>query len=114
MPLVAIDLPRTMYDANADAVSAGLTQALADALGEPAEETIQIFTPYDDTNPPTRFAGGAGGDVIVGITLARRYSYDDKQELYKQVLVQLGRVGLDPSSVHIPLTENNDYDWSAH
>ncbi|AYG04130.1 tautomerase family protein [Gryllotalpicola protaetiae] len=113
MPLITVDLPQSMYNEKGHAIGAALHRALAGSLSVSPAETLQVFNPYDDALPPTRF-GGAGSDhTVVGVTVPRGYSYDQKQSLYTQILVELGRLGLNPGNVHIPLNENNSYDWSV-
>ncbi len=111
MPLITVDLPRALYDAQHEQISAGIHQAQIDALGIPADDKFQIFTPYDDDR--TRFSSGNAGQIIVGVLLVHRHTIEQKQELYKQILLQLGALGIDPTNVHIPLTENNYHDWYA-
>jgi hypothetical protein len=113
VPLVTVDLPRDLYRDKHEEISTGIHQAQIDALGIPADDKFQIFTPYDPEDPTPRFNTDRPAQVIVGLTMVHRHTLAEKQELYKQILLQLGRIGIDPSDVHIPLTENDYHDWYA-
>ncbi|HEY0247072.1 MAG TPA: tautomerase family protein [Gryllotalpicola sp.] len=113
MPLITVDLPRALYDEKHEEISAGIHQAQIDALKIPADDKFQIFTPYDSEHAPTRFGTDRPGQIIVGVTMVHHHTIEEKQELYTQVMVQLGRLGIDPGDVHIPLAENNYHDWYA-
>lgn len=116
MPLIQIDLDRRLFDEKASEVSAAIHQAQIDALGIPAHDKFQVFRPFDDGADPLRFNpsyDGRPSQMIVQITMVRRYSVAVKTDLFKGILLKLAQLGIDPDDVHIPIVENGFEDWFA-
>jgi hypothetical protein len=51
--------------------------------------------------------------MIIQLTIVSQYSVAVKLALYKQILLNLARIGIDPSDVHIPVVEIGFEDWRA-
>ena len=47
VPLIQVDLAREVYDSSHEAIGNALHDAQIDALGIPADDRFQIFTPHD-------------------------------------------------------------------
>jgi tautomerase-like protein len=116
MPLVQVDLDRALFASRRDAISAAIHQAQIEALGIPANDKFQVFRPYDDGANRVRFNqrfAGRPNQIVIHLTMVRRYSVAVKMDLYRQILLNLGRIGIDPNDVHIPVVENGFEDWCA-
>ncbi len=115
MPLITVDLDRALFDSKHEEISTAIHEAQIDALKIPADDKFQVFSPYDEDDR-TRFNSsyaGRPGQVIIGITMVHHHPIPEKLELYKQILLRLGRLGIDPGDVHIPVLENGFEDWYA-
>lgn len=116
MPLVQIDLNRSLYEAQRDAISDAIHDAQIEVLGIPADDRFQVFRPYEDGERRLRFNSDYDdrpNQIIVHLTMVRQYSVATKVALYKRILVNLGKLGIAPGDVHIPVVENGFEDWYA-
>jgi len=113
MPLIQIDLDRELFEAKRDEISDAIHQAQIETLEIPADDKFQIFRPYEPGEQRVQFNHDRPNQMIVHITMVRRYSVATKLALYQQILVNLGRLGIAPADVHIPVMENGFEDWYA-
>lgn len=116
MPLVQIDIDRARFEAQRDAISDAIHRAQVDVLRIPEDDKFQIFRPYEPGERRLRFNSDYDDrpdQLIVHLTMVRQYSVATKFALYKQILLNLGALGIHPGDVHIPVMENGFEDWFA-
>ncbi len=116
MPLVQVDMPRALYEAHADKMSAELQQAFVEALDVPANDKFQIFRPREDGE--IVFDPGYNGVdrrnlILIQILMVHRYSVEMKRRLYRVMVEKLAALGLRREDIHIAVTENGFEDWYA-
>jgi hypothetical protein len=116
VPLIQIDLDRDLYEASHEALSDAVHQAQIDALGIPADDRFQVFTPHD-AGELVYDASYNGVErrrlVLVRITMVHMYSVATKAKLYRAVVERFEAVGVRPEDVLIAVTENGFEDWFA-
>ncbi|WP_394552805.1 tautomerase family protein [Agromyces sp. MMS24-JH15] len=116
MPLIQVDLERSLYDAEHERISAAIHQAQIDALGIPANDLFQVFRPHDPGElkfDPTFGDVDRRSLVVIRIVMVHLYSVATKQSLYRAVVEQLGAIGIRAEDVLIGVSENAFEDWYA-
>jgi phenylpyruvate tautomerase PptA (4-oxalocrotonate tautomerase family) len=116
MPLLQVDMPRALYEAHGQQMSAALQQAFVEALDVSADDKFQIFRPRGDGE--IVFDPGYGGVdrrnlVLIQILMVHRYSVEMKRRLYLVMVEKLTALGLRREDIHIAVTENGYEDWYA-
>ena len=116
MPLVQVDMPRALYEAHGQQMSAELQRAFVEALDVPADDKFQIFRPRDDGE--IVFDPGYGGVdrrnlVLIQVLMVHRYSVEMKRRLYHAMVEKLTALGLRREDIHIAVAENGYEDWYA-
>lgn len=116
MPLVQVDLPRAVYEAKADAISAELQAAFVEAADVPADDKFQIFRPREDNE--IRFDQHYNGVdrrnlMIIQVLMVHHYPADQKRALYKNMVERLVKVGIRKDDILIAVAENGYEDWFA-
>jgi hypothetical protein len=114
MPLVRIDLPRSLYEKSGAQIGPAVHQAQIDTLHIPVDDKFQVFTPHDDgelTFDPHYNGVDRRSLVVIQITLVQLYSVATKRELYAAVVNALAPLGVRPDDILISLVENTYEDW---
>lgn len=117
MPLVRIDVPRSMSPATRRAVADGVHAALVDAIKIPADDRFQIVAEHAPdgliADPAYLGISRGGGFLSVQVFFRRGRGEDLKRALYAAIAKNLSRdAGVRPEDVLIVLTENDPVDWS--
>lgn len=116
MPLIQVDLDRTLYNEKHEQISAELHQAQIDALDIPADDLFQVFRPHDAGElkfDPTYGGVDRQNLVVIHITMVHKYSVASKRKLYKAVVERLAAIGIRPEDIQIAVVENGFEDWYA-
>jgi hypothetical protein len=116
VPLIQIDLDRELYEASGGVLSDAVHQAQIDALGIPADDRFQVFTPHGPGElvfDPSYNGVERRSLVLVRITMVHMYSVATKQGLYRAIVERFGAAGVRPEDVLISVTENGFEDWYA-
>jgi phenylpyruvate tautomerase PptA (4-oxalocrotonate tautomerase family) len=116
MPLVQVDLPRSLYAEKGTQISDEIHQAFIDALEIPADDRFQVFRPREDGE--LVFDPGYGGVdrqslVLIQVLMVHRYTVELKRELYRQLVTRLAAIGIRREDIQIAVTENHYEDWYA-
>ncbi|MBW0012762.1 tautomerase family protein [Mycobacterium sp.] len=117
MPLVRIDLPRTIEPERRSLIGDIVYQAMADVLNVPDGDKFQIITAHDAESlrmDPAYLGIDRSGDAfIVDITLNAGRSVELKQRFYATVVERLSaQAKVRPQDVLIVLTEVAKENWS--
>src|SRR5664280_2178409 len=113
MPLVEVDLDRTLYNEKHEEISAELHQAQIDALDIPVNDLFQVFRPHDAGELKfDRTYGGVDRQnlVVIHVTMVHKYSVASKRRLYKSVVDRLEAIGVRPQDIQIAIIENGFED----
>ena len=117
MPLVEIDLLEGRAEAELDAISDAVHEAMVATLDVPQRDRFQIITEC----PPTRLRFDPDyldidrdeQFVLIRITLAAGRTTDAKQAFYRRLAGLLAeRIGLRTENLTVAMVENGRDDWS--
>jgi hypothetical protein len=116
VPLIQIDLERSLYEQHHEALSKAVHQAQIDALDIPADDRFQVFTPHDAGElvfDPAYNGVDRRTLVLVRIVMVHMYSVSTKQALFRAIVERFAEVGLRPEDILISAVENGFEDWYA-
>jgi 4-oxalocrotonate tautomerase len=117
MPLVRIDLPQLMTDAQLQSASSAVHQALVETFNVPAGDKFQALSRRSEAELvcSSDFLDVRHSNLVafVQITCAPGRSVDMKKTLYAQIAKQLAAAtGLHASDIIINLVESSRENWS--
>ncbi len=116
MPLVQIDLDRSLM-AKKDEISDKMQQAFVESdLGVPANDKFQIFRPHDAGElvaDPTYNDVDRRSVTYIHVTMVRKYPVDAKVGLYRNIVLRMEECGLRREDLLICVVENGFEDWFA-
>jgi len=117
MPLVEIDLLEGRSEAELDAISDAVHEAMVAVLDAPQRDRFQIIT----ERSPSRLRFDANyldidrdeGFVLIRITLSAGRTTEAKQAFYRRLVELLAeRTGMRTENLAVVLIENAREDWS--
>jgi hypothetical protein len=116
MPLVQVDLDRSLAERVGPQISEGIHQALIDGLGMDPADRFQIFHPHGP-GELVFDAGYNGVDrrqlVCIRIQMVHMYPVDTKYAMFDAIVNRLGDVGIRSEDILISVVENGFEDWYA-
>jgi 4-oxalocrotonate tautomerase len=117
MPLVEIDLLEGRSDAELDAISDAIHEAMVAVLDVPHRDRFQIITErapgYLRFDPDYLDIGRDEGFLLIRITLSAGRSTDAKQTFYRRLAELLAeRTGMRTENLAVVMLENEREDWS--
>ena len=116
MPLIQVHLARDTFEAHHEAIGNAIHDAQIAALGIPADDRFQIFTPHDTGE--LKFDPGYNGVdrqnlLVIRVIAVHMYPVSTKQQFFTAEVERLEPLGIRPEDVLISLTENGFEDWYA-
>ncbi|GII57653.1 putative tautomerase YolI [Planotetraspora thailandica] len=116
MPLVQIDLERSLAERLGPQISDGIHQALVDGLGMDPTDKFQIFRTHEPGE--IVFDPGYNGVerrqlVSIQILMVHMYDVTTKYAMFDQIAKQLEEIGIRPDDLLISIVENGFEDWFA-
>ena len=117
MPLVEMDLLEGRSEAELDAISDAVHEAMAGALDVPQRDRFQIITErrpaYLRFNRDYLDIDRDEGFVLIRITLSAGRTTDAKQAFYRRLAGLLAeRTAMRPENLAVVMVENEREDWS--
>jgi Tautomerase enzyme len=116
VPLIEVHCDRGVFDKSHEDIGNAIHDAQIEALGIPADDRFQIFTPHDTGE--LKFDPGYNGVdrrslIVIRVTAVHMYPVATKQAFFRTVVEKLGPLGIRGEDVLISLTENGFEDWYA-
>jgi 4-oxalocrotonate tautomerase len=117
MPLVEIDLLEGRSEAQLDAISDAVHEAMVATLDVPQRDRFQIITErrprYLRFDPNYLDIERDEGFLLIRITLSAGRRTDAKQAFYGRLAELLAeRIGIRPENLVVVMVENEREDWS--
>ncbi len=115
MPLIQVDLDAELFQRLHSEMSRELHQAQIVALGIPADDLFQVFTPHgaDEIKfDPTYGGVDRRSLIVIRITMGPQ-TVAAKAELYRQIVQGFERLGIRPEDIQIAVVHNGEGDWYA-
>jgi len=116
VPLIQVHLDRDTFDHQHEKIGLAIHDAQIAALGIPADDRFQIFTPHDAGE--LKFDPGYNGVdrrnlIVIRVVAVHMYDVATKRRLFQAVVDRLQPLGIRAEDVLISLTENGFEDWYA-
>lgn len=116
MPLIQVHLDREVFNESVDQIGDAIHDAQIEALGIPADDRFQIFTPHDSGE--IRFDPGYNGVdrralVLIRVVAVKMYDTATKRAFFSALVKRLEPIGIRREDVLVCLTENAVEDWFA-
>jgi hypothetical protein len=116
VPLIQVHLDRGLFDKSHAEISDAVHDAQIQALGIPADDRFQIFSPHE-AGELVFDPGYNGVDrrnlLVIRVVAVHMYDRPTKQAFFSAVVNRLAPLGIRPEDVLICLTENGVEDWYA-
>ncbi|HUA43948.1 MAG TPA: tautomerase family protein [Solirubrobacteraceae bacterium] len=117
MPLVEIDLVEGRSEAELDAISDAVHEAMVAVLDVPQRDRFQIITErrpgYLRFDPSYLDIDRDEGFLLIRVTLSAGRATDAKQAFYRRLAELLAeRTGMRTENLAVVLLENEREDWS--
>ena len=116
MPLIRVDLPRSLFDESGPAMSTAIHRAQINALDIPPDDKFQVFHPHEEGEmifDPTYGGVDRRRLIVIQIVMVRRYTVEIKRRLYRAIVEGLTEVGIRAEDLQIAVVENYYEDWFA-
>jgi len=116
VPLVQVDLERSLAQRLGSMISDGIHDALVEALGMAPADKFQIFrthSPEELVFDPTYNDVDRRQLVSIQILMVGMYDTATKYALFDEIAERLGAVGVRPQDLLISVAENGVEDWYA-
>jgi phenylpyruvate tautomerase PptA (4-oxalocrotonate tautomerase family) len=116
MPLIQVDLDRTLYNDKHVELSHEIHQAQIEVLGIPADDLFQVFRPHEPGElkfDPTYGGVDRQNLIVVRITMVHMYSAATKRKLYEAIVSRWATLGVRPEDIQICVVEVGFEDWYA-
>lgn len=116
MPLVQVDLSKSMHQKFGKAMSEELQKACVESLDAPANDKFQVFRPREEGElvfDPTYNNVDRQNLVLIQVLMVHKYSADTKRKFYRNLVLKLEALGIRREDIQIAVTENGFEDWYA-
>jgi hypothetical protein len=116
MPLIQVDLDRSLYESSHAAIGTAIQEAQIEALGIPADDRFQVFRPHeqDELKFDPAYNGVARDNlVLIQVTAVHMYPVAVKRKFFETIAAKLAPLGIRTEDVLISLVENGFEDWFA-
>jgi hypothetical protein len=116
VPLVQVDLERSLGQRLGSVISDGIHDALVEALGMAPTDRFQIFRTHSSDElvfHPTYNDVDRRQLVSIQILMVRVYDTATKYALFDTIAERLRTVGVRPEDLLISVVENGVEDWYA-
>lgn len=115
MPLIQIDLKRSLYIEKGNAISQGIHMGLVEALGMDTTDLFHVFRPHDDGEiiySPTYDDRDRCDLIVIHITMVAMFSHEQKKNAFKEITKRLVENGIRRDDLLICVVENPAENWS--
>lgn len=115
MPLIQVDLKRSVFKEKGKEISSAVHESLVAGLGMDPTDLFQVFRPHDEGEmifSPTYDDRDRQDLIVIRITMVNRFSLEQKRTTYKELTKRLVDVGIRRDDILVCVVENNAENWS--
>jgi len=115
MPLIQVDLHRSVFREKGREISNAIHQSLIAGLGMEPTDLFQLFRPRDEGEiifSPTYDNRDRRDLIVIRITMVNMFSLEQKKTTYKELTKRLVDVGIRRDDILVCVVENNAENWS--
>ena len=116
MPLIQVDLDRTLFEEKGKQISSAIQRAQVKGLEIPAGDLFHVFRPHEDGEmvfDPTFGGVQRTSLVVIRITMVHLHAVKTKYALYNALVAELGQLGIRSDDLMVCVVENGFEDWYA-
>ncbi len=115
MPLIQVDLKRSLFEEKGKSISNAIHNSLVAGLGMDTTDLFQVFRPHDEEEivfSPTYDNRDRQDLIIIRITMVNMFSLEQKKNTYRELTRRLIDVGIRRDDILVCVVENNAENWS--
>ncbi|WP_027084702.1 tautomerase family protein [Cohnella panacarvi] len=115
MPLIQVDLNRSVFEDKGKGISNAIHQSLIAGLGMDPTDLFQVFRPHGEGEiifSPTYDNRDRRDLIIIRITMVQMFSLEQKKTTYKELTKRLVDIGIRRDDILVCVVENSAENWS--
>lgn len=115
MPLIQVDLKRSVFQDKGKEISNAIHNSLVAGLGIDTTDLFQVFRPHDKEEiifSKTYDNRDRQDLIIIRITMVNMFSLDQKKKTYKELTKRLIDIGIKRDDILVCVIENSADNWS--
>lgn len=115
MPLIQVDLKRSVFQDKGKEISNAIHNSLVEGLGMDITDLFQVFRPHEEEEiifSPTYDNRDRRDLIIVRITMVNMFSLEQKKKTYKELTKRLVDIGIRRDDILVCVIENSAENWS--
>lgn len=115
MPLIQVDLKRSVFEEKGKEISNAIHNSLVVGLGMDTSDLFQVFRPHDEEEiifSRTYDNRDRQDLIIIRITMVNMFSLDQKKKTYKELTKMLVDIGIRRDDILVCVVENIADNWS--
>lgn len=115
MPMIQVDLKRSLFEDKGKDISNAIHNALIAGLGMDETDLFQVFRPHEEGEmifSPTYDNRDRRDLIIIRITMVNMFSLEQKRNTYKELTKRLVSIGIRRDDILVCVVENNAENWS--
>lgn len=115
MPLIQVDLKKSLYEDKGKDISDAIHNALVEGLGMETTDLFQVFRPHEEGEiifSPTYDNRDRRDLLIIRITMVQMFSLEQKKKAFKELTRRLMDVGVRRDDILACIVENSQENWT--
>ena len=115
MPLVQVDLKRSVFENKGKDISNAIHNSLVAGLGMDATDLFQVFRPHSEEEivfSPTYDDRDRQDLIVIRITMVNMFSLEQKKKTYQELTKRLIDIGIRRDDILVCVIENSQVKWS--
>lgn len=115
MPLIQVDLKRSVFEDKGREISNAIHHSLVAGLVMDITDLFQVFRPHDEGEiifSPTYDNRDRRDLIIIRITMVNMFSVEQKKKTYKELTKRLVDIGIRRDDILVCVVENSAENWS--
>lgn len=115
MPLIQIDLKRSVFKDKGKEISNAIHNSLVTGLGMDTTDLFQVFRQHDEEEiifSPTYDNRDRQDLIIIRITMVNMFSLEQKKKTHKELTKRLVDIGIRCDDILVCVVENSAENWS--
>lgn len=115
MPLIQVDLKKTIFEDKGTDISKAIHQALVSGLEMDITDLFQVFRPHGEGEiifSPTYDNRDRRDLITIRITMVQMFSVDQKKKAFKEITKRLVDIGIRCDDILVCIVENSAENWS--